>query len=164
MFLTAQYACIQYLLFSHVMLLFPLWEHEEGPHNRVFSVSTRLDQGPYVHKHTPITPSAQNQRFTQSRPRTGVTASVTTRAKTWVYPKDQAIILNSPRVRRNNAISSITPSSLSQLAFHHTEQCVTMACLHYRDVTRDAQQWMYRIPNPVCAVCDLSREHMHLIL
>lgn len=53
----------QYLLFSHGLLLFPHWEHEEGPHNEVFSVSTRLDKGKYVHKHTPITPSAQNQRF-----------------------------------------------------------------------------------------------------
>lgn len=120
--------------------------------------------------------------FTQSKPRTGVTAPVTTRAnralilnKTWVYPKDHAIILNSPRVRWNNAISSITPSSLSpalsQLAFHHTKQCITMTCLHYRDVCMRLQQSqhtaMYRIHNPVCCVrrvCDRSCERMHLIL
>lgn len=52
---------LQYLLLSHVMLLFPHWEHEEGPHNG--GDSTRLDKGPYIHKHTPIPASAQNQRF-----------------------------------------------------------------------------------------------------
>lgn len=88
--------------------------------------------------------------LTQSRRRTGVTAAVTVggnRAlmlnKTLVYPKDHAIILNSPRLQLNNAISSITPfisvtsavtSNISpHKAMHYN------GCLHYRDVTWGAR-------------------------